>query len=168
MQARVLFAFLGAALASSAAAVEGVSPGEVAPNNDVTFEVPINLTQLAADVRQIDVTCYVTSDAVIVNRNTRGPASNPRLTGHTVLDVGSGRLVTTANVVVAVPPDRVQTPDGKTFNYECSLTGYSAGTRRPRASGGFPAGWSLFAADHTNPSFRLSPTPKVLSGSFTW
>ena len=165
MYARILLAVAMVAVTLPAGAQELTRPESV-PNNDVTFEVPINLTQLARDIRQIDVTCYLTSDAITVLSSR---ATNPRrLGGNVVLDVGSGRLVTTANVVVAVPADRLQDPAGKTFNWECSLTGYTTGTRLMRTTGGYAAGWDFFSADHVNPSYRLSPTPKILSGSFVW
>jgi len=165
MYARTLVALAMAAVSFPAAAPEDIRY-DPAPSNDVTFEVPINLTQLAADIRQVDVTCILTSDAIVPS----GPkVSSRQLAGHVVLDVSNGQLVTPATVVVAVPADRLQDPAKHPFNWECRLTAYSVGTRPPPPARKFPAGWDTFAARHEKVSFVLSPAPPaVLSGSFTW
>src|SRR5512134_3156855 len=101
MYARILVALAMAAVAFPAAAPENVRY-EPAPNNDVTFEVPINLTRLAADITQVDVTCMLTSDAILPG--SRASAYPRSLAGHTLFDVSNGQLVApAATVVVAVP-----------------------------------------------------------------
>lgn len=135
---------------------------------DVTFEVPLNLTQVAPDISKALVTCTITSDAIAV-RTRKGAAIRPQLGAQVELAVSAGRLVTTARVVVPVTTDRFtdektgiySDPAGKSANYHCELTGFST----KRTTGG---GWGPFAAESPDTSFRLSPTPPSLTGSFVW
>lgn len=129
---------------------------------DVTFVVPLNLTRLAADITQVDVTCFITSEAIPAARMTRD-----RLMGHVVMPVAGGRVVTTANVVVAVPQGSLVEPAGKTANYECMLSGYSTGVRDGRTTI-VRAGWYPFDETRAGPSFRLMPMPQPITGSFNW
>jgi hypothetical protein len=131
---------------------------------DVTFVVPLNLTQLYLDITKIAVDCSITSNAI-----------DPALVGvqnalvkQIEFPVAAGRLVTTASIVVSIPPGALIDPIGKVANYQCRLSGYSVGTKKPRQAGGFPAGWDNFEANHVNPSFRLAPTPALITGSFVW
>jgi hypothetical protein len=160
MQIRSMTATIVGGVALAGAAAAQTMPA------DVTFEVPINLTRLAAGITQIDVACSIASDA-IVGRVTRG-VTYAKLAGHVVLPVTNGRVVTTANVVVTVAPGALLDPIGKSATYDCMLTGYSAGTRAGRTGGGVPAGWDIFDQNSAKPSFRVSPTPQRLTGSFTW
>lgn len=164
MYARILVALAMAAVAFPAAAPENIRY-EPAPNNDVTFEVPINLTQLAADITKVDVSCILTSNAIVP-----GPGNQQRLAGHAEFAVSNGQVVVpAATVVVAVPADRLQKPEEQTFNWVCDLTAYSVGARPPPPARRYPAGWDTFAERHDKPSFVLSPTPPTkLSGSFVW
>lgn len=135
---------------------------------DVTLEVPLNLTRLAPDITKIDITCYMTSRAIVGDGSIRGAPPDNKFAGNIVLDVTKGRLITTANVVVAVPSDCLQNPIGQPAEYECMMTGYSTGIRVIKGSGSVPAGWGFFDEKSTNPSFIASPTPAKLTGSFTW
>ncbi len=164
MQIRSMIATIVGGVALAGAAAAQTMPG------DVTFEVPINLTRLAADITQIDVTCSIASDAIVATRVVRGATNAGKLAGHVVLPVTNGRVVTTANVVVKVAPGALQDPYGKyaTATYDCMLTGYSASIRAVRTGGGVPAGWDIFDQNSAKPSFRVSPTPQRLTGSFTW
>lgn len=164
MYARILVALAMAAVAFPAAAPENIRYGP-APSNDVTFEVPINLTQLAPDITKVDVTCELTSDAILP-----GPGNQRRLGGHVEFAVSNGQVVApAATVVVAVPANRLQKPEEQKFAWECSLSGYSVGARPPPPARRYPAGWDTFADKHDKPSFVLSPTPPAkLSGSFVW
>lgn len=136
--------------------------------DDITFEVPLNLTRLASDITQIDVTCSILSDAIGTTRVIRGVAQQGKLVGHLALNVSQGRLVTTANVVVPVPAGSLLQTKSASATYECVLTGYSSGTRKPKSTAGWPAGWDFFAEKHANPSFQFSPTPTPITGSFEW
>lgn len=157
-----------AALLMSVLMLPGVAPAQTIPG-DVTFEVPLNLTRLASEITQIDVTCYITGDGIPNPRTgSMGAPREGRIGGNVVLDVVRGRLVTTANVVVPVQTTDYQVLTGKTANYQCMITAYSAGIRELRGSEGYPAGWGYLDANSTNPAFRFSPTPQPITGSFVW
>ena len=157
--------FISAALA---AGMLGLCPPAWAQTipGDVTFEVPLNLTRLDSRITQIDITCYITSDAIPAVDNRMGGENRNRLVGEVTLPVTLGRLVTTANVVVPVAAGRLVDPIGKSANYECMITAYSAGTRS--RTGGTPAGWGFLEENSANPAFRFSPTPQPITGSFDW
>jgi hypothetical protein len=130
---------------------------------DVTFEVPLNLTQLWAEITKVDVTCVISSDALVGTRYKK-------INGHVEFPVASGQLVTTARVVVAVAPTAFTdptgaitgSPNGKPATYACSLSGFNM---LPSNYGG---GWHQFSADNTIESFRISPTPSPITGKFVW
>ena len=163
MRLRIQAAFL-----TSVLMLPGFASAQTIPG-DVTFEVPLDLTRLAPEVRQIDIICYITGDGIPNPRaGARGAGAQGRFSGHVVLDIVRGRLVTMANVVVPVQTTDYQILTGKTANYQCMITAYSAGIRVARGSGGSPAGWGFLDANSTNPAFRFSPTPQPLTGSFVW
>lgn len=130
---------------------------------DVTFEVPLSLKQLWGEITKVAVSCKISSDALVGTRNKQ-------LQAQLELPVAAGQLVTTARVVVSVPstaftdPTMVITgsPTGKPASYQCSLSGFSM---LPATNGG---GWKVFDAASTNPSFRLTPTPLPIEGTFAW
>jgi hypothetical protein len=130
---------------------------------DVTFEVPINLTRLFGDITKVAVWCTISSDALIGTRTKK-------LGAQLELPVAAGQLVTTARVVVPVPTtafiDPTMTitnePTGQPATYQCSLSGFSV---LPTTYGG---GWNLFTADSPNESFKLTPAPSPITGSFVW
>lgn len=169
MQVRSIMHLSMMAVVVCSLAIAGTAAAQTAPG-DVTFEVPINLTRLAVDITQIDVTCTIKSDAIVATRVVRGVSNAGKLAGHVTLPVTKGRVVTTANVVVTVAPDALQDPYGKYSNatYDCRLTGYSAGIRGGKQGGGTPAGWDFFDENSAKPSYRISPTPQPLTGNFTW
>lgn len=135
--------------------------------SDVTFEVPLDLTRLPPEITQVDITCHVTGDGIKPVRVVRG-SSPARLTGNKVLNVTQGRLVTLASVVVAVPAAQAPNLVGMKANYECMITAFSTGTRQPNSSAGNPGGWGFLEERSANPSFNFTPTPRPLTGSFTW
>lgn len=167
MYARILVALAMAAVAFPAAAPENIRY-EPAPSNDVTFEVPINLTQLAPDINKVNVTCYLMGNAILPGNPSS--AYPRRLAGYVEFAVSNGQVVEpTATVVVPVPAERLQKPEEQTFDWECSLTAYSKGARPPPPARRFAAGWDTFAPRHDKASFQLSPAPPAtLSGSFVW
>lgn len=130
---------------------------------DVTFEVPLNLTRLWAEITKVDVTCVISSDALVGTRYQR-------ITGHVEFPVAAGQLVTMARVVVAVAPTAFTDPTmaitgsplGKPATYACNLSGFNM---LPSNYGG---GWHQFSADSTIESFRISPTPSPITGKFVW
>ncbi len=128
---------------------------------DITFEVPLNLTRLQPDITKVNVICTIESDAFAA-RTIKGTATRPQIGGQVELPVSAGQIVTTARVIVPVTMTQFQyqDPAGKTANYHCELSGFST-----KATGG---GWQPFTDTSTNTSFRISPTPASLTGTFVW
>jgi len=132
-------------------------------NSDVTFKVPLNLTNVAADIGKVRVLCVITSDALTTAIGPIPPLSsvpaNNASANQQEWPVTSGQVATTATVVVPVPATGlVADAVGKTANYACFLGGFSTSLQR----------WDVFDAAHTVPEFRLTPSPPLLQGSFTW
>lgn len=124
---------------------------------DVTFRLPLNLTQLSSDIATIAVFCNIISDAIPPSRpNAKGTTTTGTLSKQVEFPVAGGQLVTTA--IVVVPVSGLDNPVGKTANYDCSITGYSTALQQ----------WSRFEEGHTTAAFRLSPTPPRITGSFVW
>jgi hypothetical protein len=129
----------------------------------VTFEVPMNLTRMAPDITKVMVTCTITSDAIKPTLTSKGMPTGPRqLATQAEFPVSTGRLVTTARVVVSVSSDKLEAgdPTGKAANYECTVLGFSS---NPKGEG-----WNSFADNQPNSSFRLAPTPSPIKGSLIW
>ena len=116
--------------------------------SDVTFKVPLNLTQVSSDIAKVAVYCSISSIA-IVNRAAKLGAQQE-------IPVSGGQLVTTVTVVV--PVSGLDNPVGKTATYECLLSGFSTSLQQ----------WQPFNSASAVPAFRLTPTPAGLSGTFNW
>jgi hypothetical protein len=117
--------------------------------SDVTFKVPLNLTQVSSDIAKVAVFCQITSTAIVSN-------SMGKLQKQEEIPVTGGQLVMTVTVVIAV--SGLDNPVGKTANYVCLLSGFSNLLQQ----------WYPFSSTSTNPTFRLTPTPAGLSGTFNW
>jgi hypothetical protein len=120
-----------------------------AQSSDVTFRMPLNLTNLSPDITRVSVTCRIVSPALPVFQG------QPQAYRGEQFPVVAGRLVTTATVVVAIP--QLNSPAGKTANYSCYLRGSTQ-----MATG------REFTENNSDPAFRLSPTPVTITGSFDW
>jgi hypothetical protein len=127
----------------------------LAQSTEVTFRVPVNLSQLTTDIKQVRVACRVDSPA-IVTRSESGQAINYYFGYGPPVPVADGRVVTTATVVVPIP--RLEDPAGKTATYTCFLQGSTSGGAFSQFGG---ASWPQVA-------LRLSPTPTPITGSFPW
>lgn len=136
---------LGATLALAALS----APRSLAAQTMVTFEVPVNLTQLAPEIIKIRVRCEIKSTAIVAPN--AGAVSTMD-----ELPVLGGSLVTTMRVVIAFPVGTLQAPIGKTAQYQCDLQGVTAS-----GLGGFSETTSITA-------FQLKPTPPSLAGTFVW
>lgn len=124
---------------------------------DVTFRLPLNLTQMSPDIATIAVFCRIESIAIPPARpNARDASPMGTRSKQEELAVSGGQLVATATVVV--PVSGLDNPFGKTATYDCSITGFSTSLQR----------WDLFAESHATAAFRLSPTPQRITGSFIW
>ena len=128
-----------------------------ATSGDVTFRLPLNLTQMSPDIAKIAVFCVIQSDAIPPSRpGARGASTMGELSRQEELAVSGGQLVATATVVV--PVSGLDNPVGKTATYVCGITGFSTLLQH----------WDMFAEAHETAAFRLSPTPQRITGSFTW
>lgn len=135
---------------------------------DVTFEVPLNLTRLPGDITKVAVGCSIESEAVQGGRMIRGKFIPQILATQVEFPVTAGRVVTTASIVVSIPPGTLVDPIGKSATYRCTIMAYSIGSGASRTSAGLPAAWGLFDEKDPNPSFHLSPTPQPITGKFAW
>jgi hypothetical protein len=126
---------------------------------EVTFKVPVNLTQVSPDIAKVGVSCTITSSAIpIVGRNT-GTSTSGSVNKQVEIPIAGGQLVTTATVVFAISGTiALNDPVGKTADYRCTLSGFSTSLQT----------WALFDAASTQVQYRFSPTPAALTGSFVW
>jgi len=126
-----------------------VRPAE-AQVGDVTFTVPLNLTQMSPDITKVAVWCKITGPAI----HTR----SGNIQAQVELVPQAGQLVTTATVVVAWVNTDMTDPTGTQATYSCSLSGFSNSLQR----------WDIFSETQATPVFRLKPTPAELTGTFVW
>ena len=128
-----------------------------AQSSDVTFTIPLNLTQLSSQLQKVGILCRVTSSAF--TRHDKGVAEGHLDNLPAEFPNETGRIVTTATVVVPIPFGSLSDDAaGKTASYSCTLYGNAKTETLP-----IP-----FAETATDPAHRLSPTPGSLSGTFTW
>lgn len=152
MQTRVLVAAVVAFIA-----LLPISGAAQSPAVEVTFQVPLNLTRLEPDITRVRVSCTIASRAL----NFLARDDNNRR-GQVEIPVTGGEVRTTATVVVAIPAGVLQHPETEGADYECSIAGFSVGSR------GTDEGWDLFNANQAKLSFRITPTPANLVGKFPW
>jgi hypothetical protein len=140
-------------------ALLAISGAAVAQSSDVTIRVPLNLTQLAADISRLRVQCSVTSDAFGYDSGGRRIYDAP--SGERVINVSNGRVVTTLDVLVPISSSQFVGPTiGQGASYECVLDAFSTSQQQ----------WDVFSLSHSNPAYRvvLSPVISLIQGSFTW
>lgn len=133
-------------LAISAIAFLALADRSWAQQNNVTFSVPVNLSQLSPNLTILNVRCTIQSTAL--------PGGSAFAIAF-LHNNDSGRIVTTANVRVAIPTLDISA--GANATYTCSLSGQTNTTSQQG-----------FSANATVPAFRLSPTPAPITGSFSW
>jgi hypothetical protein len=121
----------------------------LAAQTTVTFEVPVNLTQLAPEIIRIRVFCEIKSAAIVAPNAGMESATDE-------LPVLGGKLVTTMRVVISFPAGTLQAPTGQTAQYQCELRGITAS-----GMGGFSETTNIVA-------FQLKPTPAPITGTFVW
>ena len=105
---------------------------------ELTIEVPLNLTKLPAELTIIQLSCSITSDAIV---------TSPDHTEHgeQVLNVTGGQLVTTAALVFRF--SGLENPVGKSAFVKCDLSGATASA---------PTQYVYLSPTATNPIFRVS------------
>jgi hypothetical protein len=146
-------------------ALPGVSAAQANPG-DITFTIPVNLTQLANGLGKVRVGCEIQSDAITVNRQptkAQGPGSGPGVVyaKSQEIPISGGQVTTTATVVVSTA-GVLNDPIGKSAAYLCALEGFSNAQQR-----WMPFNYSI-PISGTEPALRLTPNPGSQSGSFTW
>jgi hypothetical protein len=124
-----------------------ITAAEAQDKTQVTFSVPLNLSQLSSDIATVGVFCTVASAAIQPN------GSSYALSRHTP---AGGRVQTTA--VVRVDITRLDDPAGKSATYRCVLRGLRTGQ----------SVWVDFGVGASDSAFRISPNPTPITGSFDW
>ena len=119
------------------------------PPEEVTFTLPLSLTQLPSYVTKVAVACELSPIP-------RGMLS---LGNQVEFPVAYGKVVTTASVVVSIPADKAY-KTGQSVNYTCSLTAFVSS---PKYSGWEPFGKTTMAGP-----LDVSPLPSPLTGNFVW
>lgn len=130
----------------------------LAQSTEVTFRVPVNLTQLTTDIDQVRVVCRVNSSAIIT-KSESGEVIDYYFGFGTPMPVVDGRVAASTTVVVPIP--RLEDPAGKTASYWCSLQGRG----RTGSAGVFS---QFMGQDWPQVALRLSPTPTPITGTFAW
>lgn len=129
-----------------------------AQQSDVTFKVPLNLTNLSPDIVQVRVTCNLSAYFNEFKGTKPGSASFYKASGQ----IDGGRLTATATIVIPVStlkdPAGLMSPAPKTANWDCSLQAFTA-------TG--PV-WGQFGETPSSQMYRMSPPLTRLSGSFLW
>jgi hypothetical protein len=125
------------------------APGSLAAQTMITFEVPVNLTQLAPEIIKIRVFCEIKSAAIV------SPTAG-RATAQDELPVLGGKLVTTMRIIITFPAGSLQAPTGQTAQYQCDMVGISA------------VGLGSFSETAAIAAWQLKPTPPSLTGTFVW
>jgi hypothetical protein len=120
-----------------------------ATTNDVTFKVPVHITNLSPNIHRVYVVCRITSWAV-------GGGSRDSIPG--MRTPPSGRIDETLDVIVRIS-DPINISRSNVATYSCVLSGVNRATPPVR---------SEFSENHALPEFRLSPTPRPITGSFEW
>ena len=118
---------------------------------ELTFKVPLNLTQISPSISKVAVSCIISSPAIISNaRGQLGKQEELSMTGT------GGQLVRDVNVVILA--SGLDNPVGKAATYSCTLSGFSTVAGR----------WDVFSATATIAEFRVTATPLPLEGNFPW
>lgn len=136
-----------------------VPPGGVA--TVITFNMQLNLTNLAIDLERVRLACIIQSTAYTWTPPSMStPGSVVALLPGAEMYVAQGKAVgiLSAQVPIAtayLAPDAV----GKQATYHCALFGYSTSLQR----------WDVLSDQQTNAAFRVSPAPPpAMTGSFVW
>jgi hypothetical protein len=151
MRFQFLLAVLLAVLAPSLVTAPANAQSTAA---DVTFAVPLNLTNLATDITKVRVQCSLPFA-------TQQSANAGFRQGEVEIPVTNRQVVTTAQVTVMIPVAAVsQTAAGQSMSYNCELALYSASL-----------GWSAgaFGPDERSGSFRTTQAVSSrIVGQFQW
>lgn len=154
-----------------AAALLLSAPGSAAAQTVITFDVPMNLTQVSPDIDKVGVVCLISGEGLTATATSQiggafGPTGifSPQIpsSGPTWVKlewpVMASQVVVPLRLSMGIAAEYLDNPLGKTANYGCLLAGYSKSLQK----------WDLFDAAHVVPAFRLAPTPPMIQGKFVW
>lgn len=143
------FAILALLILASGAAA-GQSPPASA---DVTFTVPLNLTNLATDITRMRVQCHINSANLAIGGHRSGESSEIAVSAH--------QVVTTVNVVVLIPTSAlIFSGPTRDATYSCRLWMFTPSF-----------GWEdVTSGKALSPSYRFVPPldRTVVGGTFQW
>jgi hypothetical protein len=127
-------------------------------STEVTFKIPVNLTQLGPDVQKVKVSCSLLSDAIVATTSgaTALYGGGFEVAKAAELPATGGQVVTTALLVYTLTG--LDNPVGKNANLSCILVGWSPTEKT----------WIVFDPNATNASFRTTTEVPVLKSSFVW
>ena len=144
----------------------------------VSFDVPVNLTQVHGDIERVRVICGVMSEAIVpaplANSGSSGSLGDwsnltssstsiygdnlPLTAGRHEMPVFNNQVVATLRVIVTIPAEWLVNPIGKKAQYSCGVMGYSRTVQK----------WGLFSDQSTELAFKLKVVPEVFQGEFVW
>ena len=163
MTLRMSIVFLTAVLLAVPVSAAAQNPG------DITFTVPVTLTQLSSGVSKVRVMCTIISEAITVNRQPVSKGATIQagtISAQQEFPVTSGEVHATASLVVSTA-GVLDNPLGKEATYICGLDGFSVAQQRF-----VPFNYAL-PIEGTEPALRLTvpgsqPAPLRTGGTFTW
>ena len=121
---------------------------------EVTFKVPLNLTELSADITQIRVECMVGSP----EQQGQFRLAMKMFSNSQEMPVSGNQVVATAEITVSV--DRGAVTVGETWDYGCNLFAFSNALQQWHD---FADGQQLGIA-----AYQLKPVPSTINGSIVW
>lgn len=123
----------------------------------VTFNIPVNLTNLSPDIERVRVGCMIQSPALTIPSAIGNAMASPEKLPGDETYVVLGTVQATMQVVFPIQTGWLNDPVGKSAHYLCGLLGFSKSQQR----------WQVFGAGQTG-AFQLTPPPPALEGDFTW
>ncbi len=129
----------------TACALLAMSGVAAAQSGDVTFRVPLNLTQLSPDISRVRVHCRLQEFA---SRAISDVSSE--------IGVSGGEVVTTLSLIFQPSNSGFSGRIGNRVDYSCWLVGFF----EPQEE------WDEFDPNHQIPAFRLEPRPIPINGQF--
>lgn len=162
-------------IALLAAALVLSGPGAASAQTVITFDVPVNLTQVPPDIEKVGVACIIMGDGLTSAATSQlggalgGPMGPMAIFAPQVPSSGpswiklewpvmAAQVVVSLKLSLAITAEYLDNPLGKSAQYGCILAGYSKSLQK----------WDMFNASHTVPAFRLAPTPEMIQGTFVW
>jgi hypothetical protein len=129
------------------------------PSADVTFEIPLNLTNLSPNIDRVRLRCEVRS--LFLMGVWAGALEIPVSAGQVVLAATSTQV---PRLLVPIPASAFLQPSpvGRSADYNCTLSLHS------------PAyGWQVLSGSANSQSllpqpFQLTPRPAAIYGAFSW